>query len=107
MRATSSNENNSNRAIVRVGFAGATLASENIRLSFGVPPSCVEYRYTYAEYALVDASVKQNNLSSSPPMYLWTGSDDSGRRSPRSFPYSSCCRALSVSSRSNSCCHSS
>jgi len=36
-------------------------ALENIRLTFAVPPT-VEYRYTTAEYALADASLKQNNL---------------------------------------------
>ena len=38
-----------------------------------------EYRYTAAEYALAEASVKQNSLFSVPiPMYLGTGIEDSG-----------------------------
>ena len=71
-------------------LVGATRALENIRFTFAVP-STIEYRYTAAEYALADASLKQNSLYLSPLMYLGIGSDVSGRRSSCSLHHLSCC----------------
>ena len=87
-------------------FVGVTRALENTRLTLAVLPTA-EYRYTAAEYALAEASVKQNSLYSSPPMYLGMDREDSGLRSSCSLYHSCCCDSVSVSSQSNSCFQSS
>ena len=87
-------------------FVRVTQALENTRLTLTVLPTA-EYRYTAAEYALADASVKQNSLYSSPPICLGIDTEDSGLRSSSSFHHSCCCNSVSVSSQSNSCFHSS
>ena len=62
-----------------------------------------EYRYTAAEHALAEASVKQNSLFSVPiPMYLGTGIEDSGVWSSCILYDCCCCNSESVSSQSNS-----
>ena len=82
-------------------FVGATRALQNTRLTFSRSvPFTVEFRYSAAEYALAEESVKQNSLHSSPPMYLGNGWEGSGARLSYILHHSCCCDWLKISSQS-------